>query len=177
VRRSLDQADGARRALWLAGPHDRRQEAMIGRASRPSLGRTSGRLGAAHRGRCRVVPVAIGTDRAQSRPQSLSGREDADRGEARGRRRAMSKFTGIVGLPATRPESAEHGGLSLSPSPRLSGVRHVRLPRAAVRALIALLRHGRSPRRPPMRRAGRRAGSTMSPIPRPAASRTRPAAM
>jgi hypothetical protein len=29
VRRSLDQADGARRALWLAGSHDRRQEAMI----------------------------------------------------------------------------------------------------------------------------------------------------
>src|SRR3546814_19019785 len=79
-RRSLDQADSARNALWLAGPHHR-QPGSDDPVWAPwlALGRTSGRLGTTDRRRYALCP---GGDRdrpcAEPCAQSLSGREDAD---------------------------------------------------------------------------------------------------
>src|SRR3546814_15120961 len=60
LRRSLDQADSARNALWLAGPHHR-QPGSDDPVWAPwlALGRTSGRLGTTDRRRFALFPGGV----------------------------------------------------------------------------------------------------------------------
>jgi hypothetical protein len=87
----------------------------------------------------RVVPVAIGTDHAPNLARNLICREDADRGEARGRRQRhvqVHRHRGAAGDPCRKALS--NGGLSLSSFTPIVGSPPCPLGIAAVRSLIAL---------------------------------------